>query len=143
VKTIRIPADGANSPATTGTAPRSGVSQPPVANRAPTALSANQPAPMRTASIPTTTPEALPSGQYVQVSSQRSEEDARASFRALQQKYPSVLGNRQPVIRTRDLGGDRGVRYRVQIGPFASADQANNLCENLKSAGGQCYVLRE
>jgi hypothetical protein len=77
----------------------------------------------------------------VQVASQKTEEDAQASFRALQAKYPTVLGGRQPLIRRIDLG-ERGVFYRVQVGPFASADQANDLCGNLKSAGGQCIVQR-
>ena len=39
----------------------------------------------------------------VQVSSQRNEADASASYRALQAKYPSVLGDRQAVIRRIDL----------------------------------------
>ena len=37
-------------------------------------------------------------GYLVQVSSQRNEADAQASYRALQHKYPSVLGSRAPLI---------------------------------------------
>ena len=80
-------------------------------------------------------------GYLVQVASQKNEFDAQASFRALQGKYPSVLGSRSPVIRRADLG-EKGVYYRAMIGPFGSADEATQFCGNLKTAGGQCVVQR-
>jgi len=91
---------------------------------------------------PTRTASATPAGgtgYMVQVSSQRNEADASASYRALQAKYPSVLGDRQAVIRRIDLH-DKGVFYRAMIGPFATAEEANQLCGSLKAAGGQCLV---
>ena len=82
------------------------------------------------------------SGAYhVQVSSQRSESDAQASFRALQSKFPNVLGTRQAVVRRADLG-DKGVYYRAMVGPFATMTEASDWCGELKSAGGQCIVQR-
>jgi hypothetical protein len=116
--------------------------------------------PIRTASIPSSTnplpvsaPASAPAapppaantstgGNFVvQLASQKSENDAQASFRALQAKYPSVLAGRQPIIRRADLG-DRGTYFRTQVGPFATADLANDLCGNLKAAGGQCIVQK-
>jgi hypothetical protein len=82
------------------------------------------------------------SGSYlVQVSSQRNEADAQASFRALQGKFPAVLGSRTPVIKRADLG-EKGVYYRAMVGPFGSPDEASQFCGSLKSAGGQCVVQR-
>ena len=80
-------------------------------------------------------------GYLVQVSSQKNEADAQASYRALQGKYPAVLGSRSPVIKRADLG-DKGVYYRAMVGPFGSADEATQFCGNLKTAGGQCVVQR-
>jgi hypothetical protein len=81
-------------------------------------------------------------GNYVvQVSSQRSEADAQASYRALQGKFPSVLGSRAPLIKRADLG-DKGVYYRAMVGPFASSEEAAQVCGNLKTAGGQCVVQK-
>jgi hypothetical protein len=80
-------------------------------------------------------------GYLVQVSSQRSEADAQASYRALQGKFPTVLGSRSPVIKRADLG-DKGVYYRAMIGPFGSPDEASQFCGSLKTAGGQCIVQR-
>ena len=80
-------------------------------------------------------------GYAVQVSSHRSEQEAQSSFRALQAKYPNLLGGRQPVIRRADLGA-KGIYYRAMVGPFDSADQATDLCTNLKAAGGGCLVQK-
>jgi hypothetical protein len=77
----------------------------------------------------------------VQVSSQRSEADAQASYRALQGKFPSVLGSRAPLIKRADLG-DKGVYYRAMVGPFGSPEEAAQVCGNLKTAGGQCVVQK-
>ncbi len=105
--------------------------------------SAPDPAPTRVAATnPTQTAPAASSGGYlVQVSSQKNEADAQASFRALQGKFPNVLGSRSPVIKRADLG-EKGVYYRAMVGPFGSPDEASQFCGSLKSAGGQCVVQR-
>jgi len=86
-------------------------------------------------------PAASSGGYVVQVSSQKNEADAQASYRTLQSKFPSVLGSRAPLIKRADLG-DKGVYYRAMVGPFGSQDEAAQLCGNLKTAGGQCVVQR-
>lgn len=104
---------------------------------APTTRSAS----LNTAPQDIAPPSSAATGGYVvQVSSQRSDSDARASFRALQNKFPSVLGSRSPLIKRADLG-DKGTYYRAMVGPLSSED-AQQLCGNLKSAGGQCVVQR-
>jgi hypothetical protein len=80
-------------------------------------------------------------GYVVQVSSQRSEQDAQASFRMLQGKFPLVLGSRSASIKRVDLG-EKGIYYRAVVGPFAGPEDASRLCSDLKSAGGQCVVQR-
>jgi hypothetical protein len=98
----------------------------------------SDPAPTRVAALP-----AAPAagGYVVQVSSQKNEADALASFRAMQNKYPAVLGTRSASVRRADLG-ERGVVYRAMVGPFGSQEEASQLCGSLKSAGGQCVILR-
>lgn len=78
-------------------------------------------------------------GYLVLVSSQRSRDDAEAAWRALQEKYPSALGARPAIIVRADLG-DKGVYFRVALGPFVTADEASLACGSLKGAGGQCVV---
>ena len=96
-------------------------------------------APAQTASTRTAQPA---TGSYaVQVSSQRSEAEAQAAFRSLQAKYPNQLGGRQALIHKVELGA-KGTYYRAMVGPFATANEASELCSGLKAAGGQCLVQR-
>jgi len=84
----------------------------------------------------------VPAGSYVvQVASQKTEVDARTSWQQLQAKYSNVFGNYQASIKRVDLG-DRGTFYRAMLGPFANRDQAYEMCQNLKAAGGECIVQR-
>jgi SPOR domain len=78
-------------------------------------------------------------GLMVQLSSQKSEAEAAASFRSLQAKFPDQLADRSPIIRRADLGS-KGVFYRTMVGPFASAQEASQFCASYKAAGGQCVV---
>jgi hypothetical protein len=152
IKTLMVRSDEANAtaaapapvpapPATTRAA------VPPTAGAAPSANAplslAPQAAPSRVASVNPAHNEqpAVTGGYVVQVSSQRSETDARASFKVLQHKFPSVFGSHTPLIKRADLGS-RGVYYRAMVGPFGTSEQAVQFCGNLKSAGGQCVVQR-
>ena len=84
---------------------------------------------------------ALGGGYAVQLSSQRSEAEAQASFRSLQAKFPKQLGGRQASIHRVELGA-KGTYYRAMVGPFANASEASELCSGLKAAGGQCLIQR-
>jgi SPOR domain len=79
------------------------------------------------------------SGSYVQLTSRRSEAEAQAEFRAQQARFPDQLNGREPIIRRADLG-EKGTFYRALVGPFASAEEAAQLCSSLKAAGGNCIV---
>jgi hypothetical protein len=107
-----------------------GASQLPPANAAPRAQ-----APERVASLP----PAARGGYLVQVSSQRSEADAQASYRSIQSRYSSVLSGHPHVIRKASLGS-KGTYYRAMVGPFGSREEAVRLCASLKQAGGDCVV---
>jgi cell division protein FtsN len=87
----------------------------------------------------TASPAASGGGYLVQISSQRNEADAQASFKSLQGKFPAVLGSQTPVIKRADLG-DKGIYYRAMVGPFGTSDEAAQFCSSLRSAGGQCFV---
>ncbi|WP_439925630.1 SPOR domain-containing protein [Nitrobacter sp. JJSN] len=155
VRTLTVRGDQADLAAATAARPEAQAA-PHATRHAPpvtAAPGANAPLPLspqasaeprtRTASTnPAQAPAAVNTGGYVvQVSSQRNEADAQASFRALQGKFPSVLGSRAPLIKRADLGA-KGVYYRAMVGPFGSSEEASHFCGNLKSAGGQCVIQR-
>ena len=90
---------------------------------------------------PSPTPAATVDAPWaVQLSSQRTQDDAETSFRRLQQRYPGVLGSVAPTIVAANVG-DRGTFYRVRVGT-QSYDEATSLCKRLKSAGADCFVER-
>ncbi len=163
VRTVTIHADpaapaavvaplAATAPATTAPAPPRvaavprPASQPPQAPQpaaAPLALTPqSQPS---VAAVDTAHPaapaRATPRGAdwMVQLSAQKTEAEAQSAFRAAQTKY-SVLSGYQPQIRKKDRG-ERGIFYGAQVGPF-SHEEANQLCDNLKTAGSDCFVLK-
>jgi hypothetical protein len=158
IRTVTIRPDGTDNsgrPASTGNAaatppaPRAAAQPraiPPAHNgNAPLSLSPqSQPAESAPRARVATREQvgAVSSGGYVvQLSSQKTESEAQASFRALQAKFPNELGDRQAVIRRADLGA-KGVVYRTNVGPFASASEAQQFCASYKAAGGQCIVPR-
>jgi SPOR domain len=109
---------------------------------------AQQPAPRPVRAATNSPAAAVPAapatgaGYAVQVSSQRSEAEAQAAYRALQAKFPQQLGSHHVVFRRADLG-DKGVYYRALVGPFATSEQASAFCSNLKAAGGSCFTQRD
>jgi hypothetical protein len=108
----------------------------------PTQPALTPPAPrIATMPSPAAAAKAAAGGYFVQVSSQRSEANAQASLRSLQEKFPSELGDRDAIIRRADLGA-KGIYYRAMTGPFASADEADQFCRSLKAAGGECIIQR-
>jgi cell division protein FtsN len=130
----------ASSTQVTGAAARS-ASDPvnllaaPAATDKPRVTASTAPA----ATIPSSAAPAQ-SGYVVQVSSQRSADQAKTSFADMQRRYNSILGGFYPNIQRADLG-DKGTYYRVRIGPM-KRESALHVCEQLKSAGGSCFVTR-
>jgi SPOR domain len=142
-------AEPAPTPAPRAAAPAPRAEAPASAN-APLALNPNaapaRPAPPQRAAALAPPPAAAASGggsgvYAVQVSAQRSEEEAQAAFRSLQGKFPGQLGNRQPLIKRVDLG-EKGIFFRALVGPFTDSAQASEMCSSLKSAGGSCLVQK-
>ena len=79
-------------------------------------------------------------GSYlVYVVSGRTEQGTRAEFRAMRDKFPSVLGSRLPRIERVDRG-DKGIIYRAGI-PFKTTDEASRFCRSLISSGGHCATI--
>lgn len=103
-----------------------------VANAAPAAANPAAPA---TAAVRTGTGDFV-----VQLGAPGSEAEARATFAALQRKYPGQLGGQAPIVRKTELAGGKTV-YRLRVGPYSRED-ATSMCSALQSAGGQCFIAK-
>ncbi len=121
--------------------PQSSVS-PPAAQQPqrPVQIAAASPVPVQQPQVATIA--GTSGGAFgVQLTAQRSEEEAVAAFNTLKARYPQVLGPYNPVVARADLGPDRGVFYRAMVPAQTQAD-ASNLCIQFKSAGVDCIVQR-
>ncbi|MFS8038505.1 SPOR domain-containing protein [Xanthobacter sp. AM11] len=140
VRTLSVRADGTVASGGTGVSAyaASPSAAPSLADPA-AAIQLPPAAPVQTAAA---TPAPAATGSYVvQVASQRSEADALGSWKVLQQRYPNILGSYKANVKRADLG-DKGIYYRAQVGPFATRDQANELCQSLRAQGGDCVITK-
>ncbi len=76
----------------------------------------------------------------VQLGAPGSESEARATFAALQRKYPGQLAGQAPIVRKTELAGGKTV-FRLRVGPY-SRDDATTMCTALQAAGGQCFIAK-
>ena len=59
----------------------------------------------------------------------------------MQQKYGTILQNKQPDVQEANLG-EKGTYHRLLVGPPGSKDGANSVCTQLKAAGHtDCWVM--
>jgi cell division septation protein DedD len=80
-------------------------------------------------------------GDYrIQLAAVREEADARRAWDLFLVDLGPVLGGLQPFIERAETAN--GVFYRVQIGPFASLQEAESLCDQLKQRNASCFVIR-
>lgn len=81
-------------------------------------------------------------GYTVQVTSQRTPEQAQSAYASIQSRLSGVLSGYQPDIKRADLGA-RGTYYRVRVGSFADRGGATALCQSIKASGGDCLVAKK
>lgn len=87
-------------------------------------------------------PKPVASGNYVvQIASHRRQIDALKEFAQLQRGHPNIIGDHQPLIQKADLG-ERGIFFRLRIGPLETKADAVELCRSLKNAGKDDCLIR-
>jgi tetratricopeptide (TPR) repeat protein len=82
-----------------------------------------------------------PSGKFrLQVAAVRSRSEAEALAGLLVGRHGDQLGGRHPEV-DESVIGSMGTFYRVRLGPYASAQEPEQLCAALRSDGFDCLVL--
>jgi hypothetical protein len=157
----RMPPPSVARPQPPPAAPARVVPQPPVRVASPASMppsvDAEPAAPVKKAAAPVKVPKnpvpktkeasAAPSvtaasgaGYVAVLSSQKSRMDALKIFANMQEKYGEALSSRTPDVQEANLG-EKGVWYRLVVGPPGSRDAAASVCTQLKSAGySGCWV---
>ena len=70
----------------------------------------------------------------------RTMESANTAWAKLTKRYPSVLADKDLVVREIDLG-DRGLFVRVLAAPFEDAASAGDACATLEPQDQYCDVM--
>jgi hypothetical protein len=111
--------------------------QPPVR----ISSAANMPPPAEAEPVTPAASTASGAGYVTVLSSQKSRMDALKIFANMQETYGELLSSRKPDVQEANLG-EKGVWYRLVVGPPGSREAAASLCTQLKAAGysGLCWV---
>lgn len=106
---------------------------------APTTASTGATAPAKSPTPAYSSSGALDGSHLVQIGAFRSEAEADGQWSRLKSKLGSYLDGKADDVERADLG-DKGVYYRLRIGPFSSADDAKSYCAGLKERGTDCLI---
>ncbi len=86
---------------------------------------------------------ALAAGDYfVQLASVRSDDSARKEWTRLRKANSELFDDLALDVRRADLG-DRGIFYRIRVGPFPNRATAQDMCAQIKAAKLACLVVRD
>jgi len=104
--------------------------------QAPTAAVEPQPQPPQS--------KTLQSGYRVQLASMKSQDQAKQEWQRLQDEHKDVLNQLSANFTRVDLGANKGIFYRVQAGDFANKEEAQNVCNKLKSQNSNagCLIVK-
>ncbi len=118
--------------------PAAGKAKPPTSPEAgakPSGRAAAKPAPSQTAKAAT--------GSYrIQVGAMTSRQAALRAWQGLVSKHRDLLGKLGLVVEKFDLGGNKGVVYRLRAGPLGSLERARALCAEMVKRKMGCLVVK-
>ena len=80
-------------------------------------------------------------GFVIQIAAFRSQEEALSRYAKLKRRHSKLLSPYTSFIQRADLG-DRGVYYRLRLGPIDGKDKASKLCRSLLAAGERDCLVR-
>ena len=112
------------------------VQPPPAASAAQPALAPATPKP-----APAAPPAAAGLPIKVQLASLRTPDEARDEWQRIKRENDDLLGKFSAVAVRADLG-DRGIWYRVEVGPVGDRAAALRLCKALKDRNLGCQLVQ-
>lgn len=126
------------------TAPATTTNPPAPTPKAPTSAPSTQTASAQPAPAPSKTEQApsFTNAYRVQLLAARSQSGAEAEWRRIRSENKDLLGNLALNLTRVDLGKDKGIYYRVRVGPLADEAAAKTLCARLKQRKQGCLVVR-
>lgn len=107
-------------------------------------------APKQVAAVtPPTKPNAAPSsvqespmaGYLMQILSSKSQSGVAATWQKIKTNHGDIVNGLKSNIVKADLG-DKGIYYRLRLGPVQTGDEAKNICAKLKKRDVGCFIVR-
>jgi cell division septation protein DedD len=125
-----------NNPIVSSTPPKP---TPVAAVKPPVSQTSAQTSPLALAPKTATPTAAVTTGAFaVQVASAKTEGEAKSTFKNMQGKYDALDGKAANFVKA---DGDTGAFYRVRVNA-GTKEKATELCTQLKSEGGNCFVVK-
>jgi cell division septation protein DedD len=85
----------------------------------------------------------LAAGDYfVQLASVKSDQSAHTEWARLKKAHSELFDDLTLDVQRADLG-DRGIFYRIRVGPFPNRATAQDMCAQIKAAKLACLVKRD
>jgi cell division septation protein DedD len=80
-------------------------------------------------------------GPVVQIASVMTKPAAEAEYNRLASKNPFLKGLGKKIVKV-DLGQTKGIRYRIQVGPFKNREDASKIISRMKERGFPAYISK-
>ncbi len=123
------------APTTTPTAPAPTQAAPLAAAPAPAVT-----APPKSQVAATPAPAGV-AGYRLQLGAVKTPEIAKSDWERIKRQYGDLVGSLPVSVERADLG-ERGVFYRIHVGPIADAAQAERICAQLRQRGQGCILAK-
>lgn len=88
-------------------------------------------------------PNSITGDYRVQIGAYRNKGTAVRGRDIFTRLAPELLERLETVVKTSKSASSKAVNYRLRTAPLENQMQAHNLCENLKSKGIQCLVIKQ
>lgn len=96
----------------------------------------------RATPVPAAPTTDLEKSYRVQLAASRTESAVRSAWDRLRRRHIDLLGELNLQVMRIDLGGTKGVFYRLRAGPLINSASAKALCERLKQRKLGCLVVK-
>jgi len=114
--------------------------QPAATPASPPAATPASPAESTPASPLASAPAPAPTGgTYVQLAAVPSDGAARSEWRRMERKMPALVSDRHPIFNRKVTRNGHAI-WLVRTGGFADEAQAKAFCQQVRTAGGSCFV---
>ena len=85
---------------------------------------------------------AAPSGFRIQLAAVSSAEEIPRQWQRITSKNKDLLGNAKLMVEKIEVPAKKQTLYRIQAGPFASAEEARDVCAKLAARKVSCFFVK-